>query len=203
MRRTAFFIDGFNLYHSLREQSKYHKFKWLDLNKLSKAFISSNDSLVDVFYFTAYAKWNPQKEAKHKIYINALRAVGVKPIFGAFRKKDVYCPRCRKTFQAREEKRTDVNIAIKLFETAMDDSWDKALIISGDSDLIPAIEAIKASFPAKQIGIIIPIGKRAEELKNAADSHIKMKEKHLQSCQFPDTINVSGFPVLIKPSTWV
>ena len=123
--------------------------------------------------------------------------------FNLYHSLIVYCPRCQKYFQAREEKRTDVNIAIKLFQTAMDNSWDKALIISGDSDLIPAIEAIKSSYPLKRIGIVIPIGRRAEELKNVSDFYHKIKEKHLSSCQFPDKIEISGSQFILKPPSWI
>ncbi|MDP2944811.1 MAG: hypothetical protein Q8N86_00415, partial [Atribacterota bacterium] len=62
----------------------------------------------------------------------------------------------------------------------MQDKFDKAYIISGDSDLIPSVEAVKALFPHKQIGVIIPIGRRAELLKLKCDFHMKIKEKHLR-----------------------
>jgi len=80
--------------------------------------------------------------------------------------------------------------------------WDTALVISGDSDLIPAIEAIKKTFPAKQIGVVIPISRRAEELKQVADFHRKVKQKHLQTCQFDDTITIDQNTVLQRPSSW-
>ncbi|GAJ06134.1 unnamed protein product, partial [marine sediment metagenome] len=68
-----------------------------------------------------------------------------------------------------EEERTDVNIAIYLFKLAIQDKFDKAYIISGDSDLIPSIEAVKILFPHKQIGVTIPIGRRAELLKQKCE----------------------------------
>lgn len=203
MARVSFFIDGFNLYHSLTENSSFHKYKWLNLEKLSRVLIPKNDNLVDVFYFTAYASWDPIREAKHRIYVNALRTVNVKPIFGEFRRRDKHCPNCRRAYIGREEKRTDVNIAIKLFETAIDNSWDKACIVSADSDLIPAIEAVKRRFPVKEVGVITPYGRSAIELKKIADFHAKIKEKHLLTCQFPDTIQLTDGKSIIKPASWV
>jgi hypothetical protein len=35
-----------------------------------------------------------------------------------------------------------------------------------DSDLLPAIRAVQATFPSKQIGVIVPIGRASEDLKN-------------------------------------
>jgi hypothetical protein len=39
---------------------------------------------VDVYYFTAFVHWNPQKIEKNKIYLKALSMAGVKPAFGKF-----------------------------------------------------------------------------------------------------------------------
>ena len=202
MPRVAVFIDGFNVYHALTSDPRTKKHRWLNLEQLARCFLTSNDSLNEIFYFTALALWDAEKVAKHKTYISALRTTSVQPILGAFRRKDKYCTLCRRKYLTYEEKRTDVNIAIKLFQTAIIDSWDSALIISGDSDLIPAIEAVKKSFPSKQIGVIIPIGRRAEELKIVADFHRKMKIKHLQSSQFPEEIVLSGGGTIKKPLSW-
>ena len=62
-----------------------------------------------------------------------------------------------------EEKRTDVNIAIHLFQNAVMDAYDKAVLVSGD--IIPAVQAVQKTFPQKNLSVVIPIGRRAEELK--------------------------------------
>lgn len=199
--RIAVFIDGFNLFHALDDNRCFHKFKWLNLAKLSQCFVRSDDEIKEIFYFTAYASWSLQKVEKHKIYVRALELEGVKPVFGEFRRKDKSCPKCRKSYSTFEEKRTDVNIAIKLFQGAINDLYDTALIVSGDSDLIPAIEAVKTTFPNKKVAIVIPIGRRAEELKQVADAHMKLKVKHLESCQFEDVIKKENL-VLKRPDSW-
>ncbi len=202
MPRVAVFIDGFNLYHAVTCDLRTKKHRWLNLEKLARCFLTSNDSLNEIFYFTALAVWDANKVAKHKTYISALRTTSVQPILGAFRRKDKHCTLCRRQYPTYEEKRTDVNIAIKLFQTAIIDSWDSALIVSGDSDLIPAIEAVKKSFPSKQIGVVIPIGRRAEELKSVTDFHRKMKIKHLETSQFPEVIDLGGGISINKPLSW-
>ena len=202
MNRVAIFIDGFNIYHALNDNLAYHKYKWLNIDKFSRCFISPKDNITDIFYFTSYVTWDSQKLARHQIYVRALQFVGVKPIFGAFRMKDMKCRICHKQYRIPEEKQTDVNIAVKLFQTATMDTWDIALIISGDSDLIPAIEAVKKTFPAKQIGIAIPIGRSAEELKQVTDFHRKVKQKHLQTCQFDDEITIDHNTILHRPANW-
>lgn len=202
MNRIAFFVDGFNLYHSIDFNPSYYKYKWLSLNKLSHCFVTSHDKIDKVLYFTTYATWDQAKLVKHQAYVKALQSVGVEVVFGAFRYVDKTCRICHKQYKTFEEKQTDVNVAIKLFQTAVQDLWDTAIIVSGDSDLIPAIQAVKSTFPAKRIGLVIPIGRRAEELKQVADFHMKLKEKHLATSQFEDEIIIDGGIKLIRPNTW-
>jgi len=202
MSRVIVIVDAFNLYHALEENTSYHKYKWLNLEKFSKCFIEPRDTVAEILFFTSFVTWNPLKLARHKTYVSALRSVNVKIVLGAFRRVDQTCRLCHRSYKTFREKKTDVNIAINLFQTAISDLWDKALIISGDSDLIPAIEAVKTTFPTKQIGVVIPIGRRAEELKQVTDFHRKVKEKHLQSCQFDDTINIDATNGLQRPVSW-
>jgi len=201
--KVCIFIDGFNLYHALDGNPAYHRYKWLDVSKMAKLFLPSNDELQKVYHFTAYPTWMADKTIRHKLYVQALKSTGVEIVLGAFRRRDLFCHAdCKKRFQKWDEKETDVNIAVKLFQSAVRDEYDKAYIISGDSDLIPAIRAVKETFPAKQIGIIIPIGRPAELLKNVADFHMKMKEIHLQTSQFPDPLILSPTTSLSRPLKW-
>lgn len=202
MTRATFFIDGFNLYHSIDSNKKYHKYKWLNLKKLCECFISRNEQINAIKYFTAFSHWKPDSMRRHKLYVEALRYTGIDIVFGAFREKEQKCPHCKKSYIAHREKRTDVNIAINLFVDAMLDSYDKAIIISGDSDLVPAISSLRSNFPHKRIGVVIPIGRRAEELKNIAHFHMKLKEKHLKSSEFDDVIDIGNNKYLTRPQNW-
>lgn len=53
MNRASFFIDGFNVFHSLDCNKSYYKYKWLDYSVLAKCFITSKDTIADIYYFTA------------------------------------------------------------------------------------------------------------------------------------------------------
>lgn len=87
MNRIVFFIDGFNLFHSLDSNPLYHKYKWLDLSNLAKKFITRNDTIKDIYYFTALTTWNLEKIKRHQLYIKALELNNIKIIYGKFRKK--------------------------------------------------------------------------------------------------------------------
>ena len=203
MARIAFLIDGFNLYHALDYQPEYHRYKWVSLTKLSQCFVTDKrDSIADVFYFTTLATWDAGKVAKHRLFIKAQEAEGVKVVFGEFKRKDRYCPMCKKRFRSVEEKQTDVNIAIYLFQLAVSDVYDKAIIISGDTDLTPAVKAVQTTFPAKQVGVVLPIGRASEDFKQIADFHYKMKAKHLQSSRYDDILSLADGSTLTCPANW-
>ena len=201
MAKIAFFVDGFNLYHALENRS-YRKYKWLDISKLCQAFLRKQDQVAGIYYFTALTIWDQNKVARDKNYIKALESKGIQIIYGEFKRKDRICRLCHKTYQTFEEKQTDVNIAIHLFRYALENRFDRAIIISGDSDLVPSISAVRAIFPNKLIGIILPIGRASESLKNTADFHMKMKEHHLSSCLFPSVVNLSQNQTVSRPQSW-
>jgi hypothetical protein len=84
-------------------------------------------------------------------------------------------------------------------------NFEVAILISGDTDLVPALEAIKKTFPDKQIGVVVPIGRKAKELVDVCDFHMKMKEKHLRTSQFPDTIYLDPEKKVFiqRPKSWI
>jgi len=202
MKKVISLIDGFNLYHAIHDIHDCRKYKWLNLKKLTQCFMQRNEELTEVTYFSAYATWKVDKVARHKIYVSALKAAGVKTVLSEFRIVDKFCTLCKKWYKTHEEKRTDVQIAISLFKGAINDVYDKAIIISADSDLAPSIEAVKSVFPHKHIHLVIPIQRRAEFLKQVADSYSKIKRKHLASSQFEDTVDLGDGQILKRPSEW-
>ena len=156
----------------------------------------------DLYYFTSLMKWKPDKMKRHIIFIRALETTGVKVVYGEFKLKDRLCPNCNKEYQGHEEKQTDVNLAISLFSLAIEDRYDTALVVTGDSDIIPSIKAVRKMFPAKRIGVAIPIGREAEEIKNVASFYVRLKEKQFKTSLFPDEIDLGNGEKLIKPATW-
>ena len=200
MSRYCIYIDGFNVYYALK-QPQYQQFKWLDYRKLAENSIGPNNKITGVFYFTAIVSWKRENALRHKSYIRALQWAGVETIRGRFLSKHVKCHKCDKYFQTHEEKRTDVNIALKILTDAYDDLYDKALIISADSDLLPVINAVRKYSPDKKIGVMFPIGRSNHDLRHACDFRIKMSQKILTDSQFPEKIKI-GNKVIQRPPTW-
>ena len=156
LRRTITYIDGFNLYHALHNLNRPH-LKWLDLWALSESLLQPQDTLVGVNYYTAYANWLPLKSiVAHRAYIKALQAVGVTPVFGQFKDKYIKCQKCHQAFKTKEEKETDINIALGLVVDGMQDRYDKAILVSADTDLAAAVNKARELSPDKRIFVAVP-----------------------------------------------
>ncbi|XUU60855.1 NYN domain-containing protein [Erythrobacter sp. HA6-11] len=158
--RTYVYIDGFNLYHALCALNQDH-LKWLDLWKLSESLIRDKEELACVKYFTAYATWRQSSYRRHQRYIQALEHHGVTPIIGRFKRKSVRCQAtCGATFWTHEEKETDVNIGAHLVADALKNRFDRALVISADTDLNAAVDLARAETGDKLIDLVAPPGRK-------------------------------------------
>lgn len=185
--RVISFIDGFNLYHAIDDLNK-NNLKWVNLWGLSSAFITpSTDTLENVYYFTAYATWLPDRHLRHREYVKALNHYGVTTVLGHFKEKDMKCNNCSRIWTTHEEKESDVNIAIHLLNEAHLDNFDKAIVITADSDLVPAIEMVKMNFPNKEIIVATPPNRYriAREIQSLVTTR-KIKEKHLSNNLLPE-----------------
>ncbi|MDZ4718003.1 MAG: NYN domain-containing protein [Roseiflexaceae bacterium] len=111
-------------------------------------------------YFSAYAKHRIPMDAdvinRHKKYINCLEDTGVTIELGRFKNKPAHCPHCHALIERHEEKETDVTISVRLLELFVTDQCDTAVVITGDTDIAPAIRAAKRLFPTKQVGVGLP-----------------------------------------------
>jgi uncharacterized LabA/DUF88 family protein len=205
MERLSVFVDGFNVYHRLDENPEFHKYKWLDYRSLSEAFLKKTQEIGDIYYFTAYRPWVADSFKRHQNYVSALRTRNIKPVFGKYKRKTIKCKVCEAiSDNYHEEKETDVNIALTLILDAIYDRYDTAIIVSADSDLIPAIRAVHQLPNPKRIGVLFPPRdkqKGMNDLKSEADFFMTIKEKHLQNCQLPIEISI-GSDLVTRPKEW-
>lgn len=199
--RVSLFIDGFNIYHAVAKNSNLRRYKWLNYTSLGRSVLSQKEALVKVYFFTAFYPGDAAKKQRHQTFIDAQSTEGVETVLGAFRKKDRFCTSCRVTSPGYEEKESDVNLALHLLRDAVQDSYDKAIILSGDSDLIPAVRMVKTLFPSKHLMLLFPPDRAPESLKAEADSIMRLKEKHLQANQFPARI-ITPNTTIQKPAAW-
>lgn len=158
---------------------------------------------------SAFSGFNCQsrdKVKRHKRLTEALKSRGVKIVEGKFKKKERVIRISNQlslTYKTHEEKQTDVNIALHLLQSAMNDDYDTAMIVTNDTDLVPAIRAIKQNFPGKRIEVIFPLDSYSKELDVLCDSHKRIKEMHLKTCQLPDTVVDATTGITVRcPDSW-
>jgi uncharacterized LabA/DUF88 family protein len=191
--RIMAFIDGFNLYHAVKDLRQPH-LKWLDLRKLRQRALTTNErgNLTDVYYFSAYAEWRRDACKKHRNYVAALEQVGIHPILGRYKNNHTRCNTCGTKTSRHEEKETDVNIAIWLVREALLDHYDMALLVTGDTDLVPAAKMVKEQYPGEIIRIVGPPKRRlSKDLLRAAASMNFQKMltlKDLRNSLLPETM---------------
>ncbi len=205
--RTIVYIDGFNFYYGAVRGTPY---KWLDMEKCFLK-LRPGDDIRRIWYFTALV--DGTKGIRQQTF---LRALATKPlvqvILGKFKLKQVRCgvTNCTypgsRIFEMPEEKRTDVNIALQLLDDANHDRADQFIIVSGDSDLVPALEIVKTQWPKKRLVVYVPsrhpLRGAAVELRNAADKHKTSPQALLKVCQFPAELPDGRGGIIHKPAEW-
>lgn len=204
MTRVACYVDGFNLYHSIDDLKKPH-LKWVDLWALATSICRDQETLVKVAYFSAYATWLPAAYARHREYVAALESRGVICHMARFSEKEAHCARCGAKWKRHEEKETDVHFSLTLLEDAMDDVFDRAIIISADSDHIPAVRKVRQRFPGKQLFAATPPGRhgKAREMIKACNSSTNITPGRVAKCLLPAQIlDANGHTVATRPPSY-
>lgn len=200
MEKVAVYIDGFNLYFGLK--AGYPRFKWLNTESLAKMFLKHGQTLSGVKYFTSRVSNNPDKEKRQNIYLEALESTATEIIYGHYQNHMVKCKRCGSAWPSANEKMTDVNIATRMIVDAINNIYDVAILVSGDSDLVPPILAIKEHFPNKKVIVAFPPKRHNINIKLHAHGSFVIGRKLLKDCQFPEkVVKPNGF-ILNKPTEW-
>jgi len=216
MKRVIFLIDGFNLYHSLIDASYDLRLhgkgtKWLNIYSLCESLlylIGNNARIENIYYFTALAyhlvKQDPQKINNHKKYIKCLESTCIKICKGNFKEKDIIY---RNNFiylnlKRHEEKETDVAISVKILECLILDECDTIVILSGDTDIVPAIKTAKKLFPNKEIVFIFPYKRKNKEIKELVLKTFSIDKKKYVKHQFPEIVVSANGIRITKPKNW-
>jgi uncharacterized LabA/DUF88 family protein len=201
LERVIVYIDGFNLYFGMNEAG-YARYKWLNLYLLSENLLKNDQILVEVKYFTSKITNNSKKEVRQKIYLEALNEVGVRIYLGHYQKTNIKCFYCGNSWVSFNEKMTDVNIATEMLNDAVNDRYDMAMLISGDSDLLPPIKLIHKSYGDKRVFVAFPPRRSNYSIKENAKGSYIIGRKKIADSQFSTIIHKKDGYVLTKPKEW-
>ncbi len=184
--------------------ARLHNSRWLDLRTLCAALLRPCQRLYLVRYFTSRVRDDPLAAKNQAVFIDALLARGgVEIEFGHFLATSVECRKCGFVRTRREEKKTDVNMAVRLLEDAFDDRFDLAIVVSADSDLVPLIEAVRRRFPSKRVMVAFPPQRWSAQLRRTADAAHHLSGPTIRSSQLPDPVMAPSGVELRAPRGWL
>lgn len=214
------YVDGFNLYKGALANSPH---KWLDLAALCDRL--AGERVDRVAYCTAPLvdlPGDPSTANRQQIYLRALEGNPRIDVFmGKFSRRtprlhrisDPRCECCTGSMARRkcaccagrtiqvikfEEKGSDVQLAVQLVKDASFNLYETAIVISNDSDLQPAIDAVERHMD-KRVVVVSP-HKAGRSLRGSMRRFLS--NGLLASSQMPKTVlDTQGFQVT-KPSTW-
>lgn len=131
-RRVMIFIDGSNLYHVLKQNTDKHD---LDYKRFSEKLTGDRD-LIRTYYYNIRQESpdNPSLAEKQDRFLKALYETQYLEVkLGIWKARG----------QTMVEKGVDVMIATDLIMHAYEDHYDIAILVSGDADFYPALQAVK------------------------------------------------------------
>lgn len=201
-QKVIVYVDGFNFYYGLKKYP-WKKYYWLDIVKLMESFLKPNQELIAVKYFSARPT-DVEKRKRQDAFFQANKEnPKFKLILGKYLKKQIECFKCHNIIHTYEEKESDVRIATQIVADAYQRNCDLAIIVSADSDMIPAVELAKEAkvnvfvyFPPHQFS------SNLATMGSGAPIHMMRYESKFKKAVLPDNIKLSnGFDLSI-PAEW-
>ncbi len=149
------YVDGFNLYHGMH-QARGRRGLWLDLESLCTSLLRPGQELTGLHCFTALVDGpgRPRQQA----YLDALSAHGrvTQVHVGRFQTTTHECRSWGSRRRAHEEKESDVSFGVQLVEDAALRRYRVALLVTADSDMLPAVRAARRLAPDARVVALPP-----------------------------------------------
>lgn len=164
--RISIFIDGSNLYHSLKVLNGVK----IDFEKFIKE-LTKNRILTNVFYYIAPLDItsNEKKYWKHQKFLSNLEKIpNFKVVLCTLRK---YSKEYGKF--GFEVKGDDVYLANDLLVGAYENLYDTAILVSGDEDFVPVINTLKRL--KKKTENVFFMSTSSKKLRKLCDKTINLK----------------------------
>lgn len=208
-KKVAVYVDGFNLYHGLANLSQPH-LKWLNLKSLAEKFIDpQNETIEKVYYFSAVATFMDKDTIlRHRTYIEALETIGIEFVEGNFKDKLLTYKNKHLEFKWKkhEEKETDINISIYMVRDVIRNKFDKFILITNDTDIVPAVKMAKKENETLQFKLLTPPTFATHDSLLSAikpGTSSKLTVAHIQNSLLPEKIIKSNGKVILIPNQYI
>lgn len=167
--RVTIFIDGSNLYHCCK--SEFGKAS-IDFEKFAQLLVGDR-KLIRIYYYNAVVRREDGEERyrKQQAFLGRLRRVPYLTL---------KLGRLERRGSSVVEKGVDINIAVDMMRYAYNDSYDVAILVSGDGDFATVVEAVKDR--GKHVEVAAVKSGESYHLRNACDKFIPLTEEFLATC---------------------
>jgi len=109
-------------------------------------------------------------------------------------------PTCAIFVSVRTEKGSDVNLAARLLHDAHLDRFERAIVVSGDSDLVEPIRLVTKEI-GKEVWLRNPRDKESAELESVVTSYDRIRPAVVLNSQLTDKVT-DGLKTYVKPAKW-
>lgn len=171
--RVMIFIDGSNLYHSLKS---FFNRTDIDIGKLSRRLLDKR-RLVRIYYYNAKVglKEEPQRYRDQQAFFTSVNAIPYSElrlgrlVYHNWPNSPPY------------EKGVDIQLATDMITHSFKNNYDVAVLVAGDNDFVGAIQSVKDNGKNVEVALF---GKErtSYRLRMVADKVITINSKFLRGC---------------------
>jgi uncharacterized LabA/DUF88 family protein len=209
--RFAMYVDGYNFYYAVKKRlpKTWIHLGWCDFAKLARdEIIVGRGSLARIKYFTApvedFGELGGELGGERERQARWLEAVEtidhIEVIYGFHNGNRQLEPHRHRA--KRDEKTTDVNIAINLVLDAAKNLYDRAILVTADYDQIPSVLAVTAEFPSRHVEVWLPPGHSAGRWSKLAGVSVhQIEPRMLRRSRLPERVHYRG-RLIEAPLAW-
>ncbi len=171
--RVMIFLDGSNMYHSLRH---FFKRTDLDIGKFCQRILGKR-RLVRIYYYNAQVgrKEEPERFKEQKKFFDGVAAIPYmelrlgRLVYNNWPNSPPY------------EKGVDVQLATDMITHSFRGNYDTAVLVAGDNDFVGALQALKDNGKNVEVALF---GKERTSmyLRNVADRVVTIDARLLKGC---------------------
>jgi len=171
--RVMIFIDGSNLYHSLKTSAKRTD---IDIGKLCSKLLDKC-RLVRIYYYNARVglKEEPERYRKQQAFFNGVNMVPYSElrlgrlVYHNWPNSPPY------------EKGVDIQLATDMITHSFKGNYDVAVLVAGDNDFVGALQSVKDNGKHVEMALF---GKESisRQLRIVADRVVTINSRFLHGC---------------------
>ena len=173
LERAMIFIDGSNVYHSLKKHCGRTD---LDIGKFCRKLIEKRQ-LIRIYYYNARVgmKEEPDRYKQQQAFFAGVNAIPYtelrlgRLIYNNWPSVPPY------------EKGTDVQLATDMLTHGFRNNYDIAILVAGDNDYVGAIQAVKDNGKHVEVALFGKEG-TSRQLRDVADKVIPINSRLLKGC---------------------